>query len=138
MIPDKSYKNLVDGFQRRVMEDKVKVGSQASSWTQFVTVCVSYWMMLTIHNFWHDIQLGELLWDHSDIIFFYWAYSVSPVMVRNVDNVESHVRNFLLFETATTAADAWKRKRAVKSLLNIWWEEVTLSYDNLIIKSFLF
>ena len=50
MIPDKAYKNLVDGFQHRVMVDKVKVGSQAPSWTQFVTVCVSYWM-LTIHNF---------------------------------------------------------------------------------------
>ena len=43
--------NIVDGFQHRVMVDKVKVGSQPSSWTQFVTVCVSYWMMLTIHNF---------------------------------------------------------------------------------------
>ena len=40
----------VDGSECSVMVDKVKVGSQALSWRQFVTSCVSYWM-LAIHNF---------------------------------------------------------------------------------------
>ena len=61
----------VDGSECSVMVDKVKVGSQALSWRQFVTSCVSYWM-LAIHNF-------DMTFNSDDIVrpFYYTLYWTS-------------------------------------------------------------
>ena len=59
--------------------------------------------LLTWHSTWGGI-VGPIWYN----ILLLDMHSVLPVMVRNIDYVEGHMRNFLLFETATTAANAKK------------------------------